>query len=362
MMINLSIVAHVVALGISIMRRFDYIWRLADLCQDKKHIKVFSCFSCGGGSTMGYKRAGFDVIGNVEIDKNINDVYIRNHHPKYNFNMDLRDFNKLEVLPEELFELDILDGSPPCSTFSMAGEREKVWGKEKAFKEGQKKQVLDDLFFVFLDTVKRLQPKIVIAENVMGMIKGNAKGYVNAVLKGFKALGYQVQLFHLDSAYMDVPSKRERLFFIANRLDLPPLKLKFDLPPIKFGTVRSEHGIPLRKNSKAVRLLKLAKRSDHSLGHINERINGKNTSFNDSLTLDDRICSTIASSGMMLRMHDLMRFSDHDFIVCQTFPQDYDFCGRSVQYICGMSVPPNMMAHIASEIWIQWLRGEKYNG
>ena len=89
------------------MKRFDYLWRLADLKQDKKHIKVFSCFSCGGGSTMGYKRAGFDVLGNVEIDKNINDVYVRNHHPKYNFNMDLRDFNKLEVLPEELFNLDI---------------------------------------------------------------------------------------------------------------------------------------------------------------------------------------------------------------------------------------------------------------
>ena len=99
---------------------------------------------------MGYKRAGFDVIGNVEIDPKINAMYVKNHQPKFNYCMDLRDFNKLKELPEELFSLDILDGSPPCSTFSMAGLRERAWNKEKVFREGQKRQRLDDLFFVFL--------------------------------------------------------------------------------------------------------------------------------------------------------------------------------------------------------------------
>lgn len=138
---------------------------------------------------MGYKRAGFDVIGNVEIDKSINAVYVKNHHPQHNYNMDLRDFNRLEDLPEELHQLDILDGSPPCSTFSMAGSREKAWGKAKAFREGQKKQVLDDLFGVFLDTVSKLRPKVVVAENVMGLMKGNARGYVHEIINGFHNLG-----------------------------------------------------------------------------------------------------------------------------------------------------------------------------
>ncbi len=46
--------------------------------------------------------------------------------------------------------------------------------------------------------------------------------------------------------------------------------------------------------------------------------------------------------------------SDRDYINIQTFPQDYDFMGESVQYVCGMSVPPVMMAHIAGEIERQW--------
>ncbi len=44
-------------------------------------VKVFSCFFCGGGSTMGYKLAGCQVIGNCEIDERINELYNRNHHP-----------------------------------------------------------------------------------------------------------------------------------------------------------------------------------------------------------------------------------------------------------------------------------------
>ena len=169
-------------------RLFDWNWKLSDIKQDKP-ITVFSTFSCGGGSSMGYKRAGFKVLGNVEIDPKINSMYVKNNHPKYNFCMDLRDFNKKEDLPDELYHLDILDGSPPCTVFSTAGQREKTWGKEKKFREGQKKQRLDDLFFVWLDTVAKLKPKIAIAENVTGLLKGNAKGYVNEIIHGFHDIG-----------------------------------------------------------------------------------------------------------------------------------------------------------------------------
>ncbi|WP_221934134.1 DNA cytosine methyltransferase, partial [Klebsiella pneumoniae] len=89
----------------------------ADFTKDKG--KVFSCFACGGGSTMGYKLAGFDVVGCNEIDPRMNSIYVINHHPKHNYLCDIRKLVKMD-LPEELYNLDILDGSPPCSSFSTA--------------------------------------------------------------------------------------------------------------------------------------------------------------------------------------------------------------------------------------------------
>lgn len=336
---------------------YNWKWYLSELKQDKD-VTVFSCFSCGGGSTMGYKRAGFKVLGNVEIDPRVNEVYKINNHPKYNYLMDLRDFNKLENLPDELYHLDILDGSPPCSTFSTAGLREKVWGKEKSFREGQKKQVLDDLFFVFLDTVEKLKPKIVVAENVTGIIKGNAKGYVNLILKRFKELGYEVQMFKLNAALMDVPQVRERVFFIANNQSYSKLKLNFHGKPILFGEARSKKGIAVKnQNSEYLRLVKLAKPCDSCIADVRERIKDeKQGGFNNMIVHDNKVCCCITAGTTLFRKADSSYLSNEDFRNTTTFPQDYNFLDQKPQYVCGMSVPPNMMANIATEIYKQWLK------
>ena len=335
---------------------YDWKWYLKDLKQDK-NVTVFSCFSCGGGSTMGYKRAGFKVIGNCEIDPRMNEVYVKNNHPKYNYLMDLRDFNKLDNLPDELYHLDILDGSPPCSTFSIAGSREKAWGKEKVFREGQRMQTLDDLFFVFLDTVERLKPKVIVAENVTGLLKGNAKGYVNEIIKRFHSLGYDVQVFQLNAALMNVPQTRERVFFIANNQHYPKLKLNFNENPILFREVRTEKGNNNRNTKLKDRFIKHFKYGDSTLEDINLRI-GKPGGYTNPLIYDENVCCTLTSSGQFFRVYDKMHFSDDDIKNVSSFPQDYDFGNEPPQYICGMSVPPNMMANIATELYNQWLKGD----
>ena len=339
---------------------FDWKWYLSDIKQDKD-IKVFSCFSCGGGSSMGYKRAGFQVIGNVEIDPQVNAIYKKNLNPKYNYLMDLRQFNQIpnEELPEELFNLDILDGSPPCTTFSVAGKREETWGQKKKFREGQTEQVLDDLFFVFLDTVEKLKPKVVVAENVAGLLKGNAKGYVNQIIKRFHSLGYEVQLFKLNAAKMNVPQSRERVFFIANNQGFPKLKLSFNGKPILFGEVRTEHGQDFKSSEIYKELLKYKLPTDKKISDISERVRGKYSGFNHSIIHDNEMCRTIAAHGRMFRYCDGLKFSDFDFINCSSFPQDYNFSGMRPQYMCGMSVPPNMMANIAAELYKQWLKQQK---
>lgn len=334
---------------------YSWKWNLSELKNDKD-VSVFSCFSCGGGSTMGYKRAGFKVIGNVEIDPKINAMYVKNHHPKYNFEMDLREFNKRDDLPEELYHLDILDGSPPCTTFSMAGKREKGWGVKKRFKEGQAEQRLDDLFYVFLDTVNKLRPKVVIAENVAGLLGGNAKGYVNGIINGFKELGYNVQLFKLNAALMDTPLYRERVFFIANNQGFPKLKLDFKGTPIRFGNVRTPHGKPISPSTQMFSRLQHMRPTDTSMCDILERTEKRQSNYGTLIWQDNRVAHSLTSGGAYVRGFDKTCVSDGDFIRVTSFPQDYDFNGNPVQYVVGMSVPPNMMANIATEVYKQWLK------
>lgn len=329
-------------------------WYKSDLKRVKKnHLKVFSTFSCGGGSSYGYKLAGYDLLGNVEIDDKINSMYVKNHRPKYNYHMDIRDFNKLKILPRELYNLDILDGSPPCSTFSMAGLREDAWGVEKVFREGQKKQVLDDLFMEFMQTVKKLNPKVVVAENVDGMTKGNSKYYITMVIKEFKKLGYDVQLFRLNAMFMNVPQDRTRIFFIANRMNYPKLVIEPNEKPILFKEVASD-GKPMNKRSVAYSLLRdFMLPTDRSIGDINKRVFNKNSGFTRPIVRMNKVCPTVTANGNFYR-EDMTELSDADSISTASFPQDYNFDGNSPQYVCGMSVPPKMMEYIAKEIYKQW--------
>lgn len=229
------------------MHKFPYKWYLKDgyLAKniEKNNLKVFGTFICGGGSTMGFKLAGYNHLGGVEIDKQIAPIYKLNHNPKYLYTQDIRDFRLRNDLPQELFELNILDGSPPCSVFSIAGKREDGWGIEKIFREGQVKQSLDDLFFEYIELAKKLKPKIIIAENVKGMLIGNAKIYCKKIKDAFIDAGYEVQLFLLNASTMGVPQKRERVFFVARRKDLkfPELKLNFNEKPILFREINDEN-------------------------------------------------------------------------------------------------------------------------
>lgn len=335
-------------------------WNLTDLKDVEKNGKtVFSLFACGGGSSMGYKLAGYEVLGNVEIDPVTAETYRKNLHPRYSFVEDVRDFVKREDIPEALYHLDVLDGSPPCTTFSMAGDRDKSWGKMKKFREGQKMQRLDDLFFVYIDAVKKLKPKVFIAENVSGLVRGNARGYVREIFQGFREAGYTCQLFLLNSATMGVPQARERTFFIGHRqdLDFPKLKLDFHEKPIPFGQVRSEHGRPLRDGLMAD-LMKYRLPTDKDASDISMRVRNKESMFNIPIAHDECVCRTIPAGGTAVRYADGMRFSVDDFRNVGTFPQDYDFGNRTAQFITGMSVPPLMMERVAGAVYDQWLSKE----
>ena len=334
----------------------DWKWTMKDdYPKEKNGLKVFSCFACGGGSTMGYKLAGCEVLGCCEIDPKMNEVYVKNHNPKHNFLMDIREFNKLpnEQIPEELFNLDILDGSPPCTTFSMAGEREESWGKKKKFREGQAEQTLDDLSFVFIETVEKLKPKVVIMENVEGLIRGEAWTYVQKIYQQFKDIGYQVKHWLLKGQYMGVPQKRHRVFFVAIRedvnFDIEELDVSFNYEPILYKEFKSEpEQVAKGKISEAVKQL-LPK---ESIGEAMFRIYGKHSALTHRVAREDDIFPTQTAGHHDMWTESGNHPSINDMIIAQTFPLDYEFDGgyTRVNYICGMSVPPIMIKRIVTRL------------
>jgi DNA (cytosine-5)-methyltransferase 1 len=336
-------------------------WKLTDLATIPKNgLTAFSCFHCGGGSSMGYKLAGFDVLGGVELDPEIMSIYRANHHPKHSYLMGVQQFNKipLDDLPSELKNLDILDGSPPCSVFSMAGKREKKWGAEHHFREGQAKQKLDDLFFHFIEIGRRLQPKVIVAENVKGLVLGNAKGYVKEIFTAFREAGYDAQLFLLNSACMGVPQARERTFFIAKRkdLNLPPLKLAFNEPQVPVGKAIKN----VINHGKITQLTELKKIFWDKVkpGESLSKAHPKGHYFNEYKAHPGRPCTTLTAGSVPIRWDKPQRFSEGELKIVQSFPDDYNFLKTEPGYVMGMSVPPFMTQRVALEIGRQWFNME----
>ncbi len=354
--------------------KFSYRWKLSDTFFTKDRGKVFSCFACGGGSTMGYKLAGFDVVGMNEIDLRMVELYQRNHKPTYVFAEGIQKFKLREDLPEELYKLDILDGSPPCSSFSMAGNREKDWGKQKKFTEGQAEQVLDTLFFDFIDLAERLRPKVVIAENVTGILKGNARDYVRNILAAFERTGYLVREYELDSSQMGVPQKRVRVFFIAVRKDLaellpkpegllfsdfPRLNMKFGQSPIPFDKIRTEGLNDASWTEHDQRIWERRIYGDRKYADVLKRIENRDSNFNSIFVYAHKPVPTMMATGAtkLALFDEPRRINSKEMILAQSFPLDYDFgsdkCYK-IGYVLGMSVPPVMMAHVIGRIYKEW--------
>jgi DNA (cytosine-5)-methyltransferase 1 len=348
------------------MGNFNYKWTLKDANFTKDKGKVFSCFACGGGSTMGYKLAGFDVLGCNEIDPKMIEAYKANHNPKYAYLEPIQTFKLRTDLPDELYNLDILDGSPPCSSFSMAGNREKDWGKEKVFREGQAEQVLDTLFFDFIDLAKKLQPKVVVAENVKGLLLGEAKQYVRQIYREFDLAGYYCQHWLLDASKMGVPQRRERVFFIALRKDLaepflyqqdmftvnPKLELNFNEPEIPFEIIDNE-----TENYQDANTTKTALKYWHLTKPGDSFSTVANGSFFNWIRLDrKKVSNTIPAQTNYTYHSDICRpLNKDEYSLIGSYPIDYDYVQLKPVYLIGMSVPPVMTANIATEIYLQWL-------
>ena len=182
--------------------------------------KVVSTFSGCGGSCLGWRMAGYEVVWASEFVPAAQDTYRANHDS----HLDTRDIRV--VRPEEILaavgmrrgELDVFDGSPPCSSFSRAGSGSDGWGKVKTYSDT--KQRTDDLFDEYVRLVDGLLPRVGVAENVPALAHGKASGYFREIVQKIADLGYVVRASVLDAQWLGVPQSRKRLFIQGVREDL----------------------------------------------------------------------------------------------------------------------------------------------
>jgi DNA (cytosine-5)-methyltransferase 1 len=343
-------------------------WNLTDLASVKKTgLRVVTTFSCGGGSSMGYKRAGYDVVLANDIDEEMRWHYERNLHPPNYVLAPIRELLTRD-LPNEAFEPDILDGSPPCSSFSMVGNREADWGKKKHFREGQATQVLDDLFFDFIDVAARLRPRVVVAENVKGMLVGKAKGYVRRVFDRLRAIGYEPSAYLLNAAMFGVPQSRERVFICAHRKGSSKPKLSFKNTVDKPLTVRDAiddlQNQPFSDDEK---------KSVHAAAalsrwwHVTQpgktyaratRAAGHYKCWGCTRLSFDRPSATLTATDMAMHPSECRHLTFREWKRIGSFPDDYVAKSEQIgKYMVGMSVPPKMMEAVAAAVRDQWLNG-----
>ena len=209
---------------------------------------VISTFAGGGGSSTGYRLAGGKVLCINEFVEEAVKTYGENYPETHILPGDIKELNGkdfLEAAGLQVGEVDILDGSPPCSAFSVAGklshnsvEEERIdlygnvtiekvsgkhsdgWGQSKNYSDGKIVENIEDLFFEFLRVADEIRPKIIVAENVKGLTVGEAKEYYNKITNKFGEIGYEVCSKVLDSRYFGVSQTRTRVIFIAVRNDI----------------------------------------------------------------------------------------------------------------------------------------------
>lgn len=285
---------------------------------------VASTFSGCGGSCLGYRMAGFRVLWANEFDPDARMSYTPNHP---NSTLDPRSI--CDVTPDDVLaacglsagELDLFDGSPPCQTFSTAGKRNM-----------QDKRT--DLFAEYARLVKGIQPKVFVAENVSGMVKGVAKGQFKITLRALKDCGYRVECRLLDAQWLGVPQQRQRVIFIGVRNDLG-LDPVFPKPLAYRYSVRD--ALPW------IGKMKLA-----SVIYEGMCVDGERR----WLTENDP-CRTLPTGPVQAELNNERRkFTIDELKRIGAFPDDFELVGSYAKQWArvGNSVPPVMMRHIATSI------------
>jgi len=370
------------------------------LDSEKRNLfNVLSTFAGGGGSSTGYRLAGGKILAINEFVEEAQNTY-RENYP--NTTIVPGDIKKLtgtylmEQAKVKVGELDILDGSPPCSAFSMAGSishgggntHADAFNKTKQYSDIKGVENVEDLFFEFLRVAKDIKPKVIIGENVEGLTMGEAKEYFHKIQNTFEEIGYLIVANVLDASYFGVPQSRKRCFFIGVREDVAEkvginFMTMYQLYPDK-NDVRTTLGEAINdvvnedkeeldylidkiSPEKAVgkTLMKMPKDPDKVFTGMDYHEKGHH--FNLKRSSLRKPCPTITAMGNLAGVagtcHPIedRKFTIKELKRIMSLPEDFKLTGKHKQQSerIGRMVPPLMMKALAESVYNKVLKPYK---
>ena len=188
-------------------------------------LDVVSTFSGCGGTCLGYRMAGYRVLWSNEYIPLAQNVYQLNHPDAILDRRDIREITGSDILQSinrSVGDVDVLEGSPPCSAFSLAGL---AYRRGKMPDEyGDKLNDTGFMFWEFIRIVNDIKPRVFVAENVSGLVRGVSKGQFKWIYQELRECGYRIEARVLDASWLGVPQARQRLFIqgVRNDLDIDP--------------------------------------------------------------------------------------------------------------------------------------------
>ncbi|OTO22314.1 DNA cytosine methyltransferase [Enterococcus sp. 3C7_DIV0644] len=171
-----------------------------------KRLNVVDLFSGAGGLSRGFMDAGFNVRLGIDFDDAALKTFKANHGDADIMKLDLFNHENLKFITDYLYEreinIDVLVGGPPCQGYSLAGPRDEHDER-------------NTLYEAMVKLAKMTKPKVVVLENVPGLLKlFDGKG-ARRIVDDFEDLGYNMDKKILYAPEFGVPQIRKRVFFVG---------------------------------------------------------------------------------------------------------------------------------------------------
>ncbi len=312
------------------IRPMTYVEKINSLLTPRitEPVKVIDLFAGCGGLSLGFEAAGYETIGYEMVPSAVD---------TYNRNMKGHCHEAMLSVGQEYPHAGIVIGGPPCQPFS-------VRGKQQGMNDAR------DGFPIFIDAVRRLEPKVFLFENVRNLAFSH-KWYLDLIIDELRSLGYLVEYRCLNAVNYGVPQNRERIIVVGHRS-----RFRFPAMDSEKVTVGEAIGDTMNEPLEGCHFLTPAQ--DKYIAEY-ER---KSDCINPRDLYADRPARTITCRNLAGATSDMQRVRlpdgrrrrivQREAARLQSFPDWFEFCGNEAQQFTqiGNAVPPLLAYRLALSV------------